>query len=280
MVYYGGMSLPVFPVVMPSDLVDQPNGRLDPSILRRVHERGQLHHKTVRAWAAFVAAASANRLPLTFTYGGMYRPYADQENLFRQRYTTSYISGASRKWWNGQWWYLRPNNAMAAVPGTSNHGLGLAIDVAFGTDPSNATPIATSPLFGWFRDNAIAYGFSFETQSEPWHIRYVAGDTLPDAVKKYEASLPKPPFDPANGKWGTYPTRTKRAAKLGDTGHRISYLEGVLKLKAGQDIKTVDTRFGDKTELAVRNVQKFFNLPVDGWVGDKTWAIIDWMAQS
>jgi LAS superfamily LD-carboxypeptidase LdcB len=278
------MTLPIAPAVLPSDLNGQPNGNLDISLLVPLHERGKLHHLAARAWRALVVEAGKQGLPLTFTYGGMYRPYADQESLFRQRYTTSYIAGASRKWWNNQWWYLRPGNAMAATPGTSNHGLGLAIDTAFDKDPSDglgpddAVAITGHPQFGWFRDNVARFGFSFELQSEPWHIRYVAGDAVPTAVKAFEDSINRPPFDPANGKWGTFPTQKKRATKLGDTGNRVAYLEGVLKLKLGQDIKNVNSDFGDATEKAVRNVQKFFKLPVDGWVGPTTWKVIDWAA--
>jgi LAS superfamily LD-carboxypeptidase LdcB len=30
--------------------------------------------------------------------------------------------------------------------------------------------------------NADDFGFSWEVQSEPWHLRYVAGDKVPAAV--------------------------------------------------------------------------------------------------
>jgi hypothetical protein len=278
--------LPISPVVLPKSLSNQPNGNLDVSLLVEIGNKGKLHVNAARAWRAFVAEASKIGLDLTYTYGGAYRSYQDQVNLFKQRYTTSLLQGRPRKWWNNQWWYLRPKMAEAAVPGTSNHGFGLAIDAAFDKDPSDgigpddAASISGHPKFGWFRDNAIRFGFSFELQSEPWHIRYVAGDNVPAGVLLWEGSVAPaiPPFDPENGKWSLWPFANKPAAKEGDAGDRVKYLQGVLKLKAAQDIGKIDGFFGPKTEQAVMNVQRLFKLGVDGWVGPRTWQAIDLLA--
>jgi LAS superfamily LD-carboxypeptidase LdcB len=64
-----------------------------------------------------------------------------------------------------------------ATPATSNHGWGLAVDV-WG---------ANNGRLDWMLQNCDKYGFSWEIQSEPWHIRYVCGDKLPQAVLDYEA---------------------------------------------------------------------------------------------
>jgi hypothetical protein len=279
------MKLPMSPLVLPRDLIGQPNGTLDPSLLVSIGNKGTLHKLAARSWRAFVAEGLSNGLPLTYTFGGTYRTFNQQATLFRQRFTTSLIQGARRKWWNGQWWYLRPGAAEAATPGTSNHGLGLAIDAAFDKDisdgigPDDAASIAGHPKFSWFRDNAIRFGFSFELQSEPWHIRYVAGDNIPKAVLDYEASITGspafPPFKPELGQWSLWPIANKPAAKLGDVGDHVKYLQGVLKLKAGQNIGTIDGSFGPKTELAVENLQRFFKLSIDGWVGAQTWSVVD-----
>jgi hypothetical protein len=88
--------------------------------------------------------------------------------------------------WNGQRWYQRPNTAVAAVPGTSNHGWALAID----TGEENDTDVATDPLdnvtLAWLVANEGRFGFSHELQSEPWHIRYWSGDSIPAAVLEFE----------------------------------------------------------------------------------------------
>lgn len=199
------MTLPIYPVVMPSDLAGLANGKLPASVLTQVHARGVLHKNAARCWKAFVSACDEQGLPLTFTYGGMYRTYAEQETLFRSRYSPSGTLGDC-KTWNGVSWCKIPVNgkkpATAAVPGTSNHGWGLAIDCAFDTDPTDglgpddAAAITAHPKFTWFRDNAIRYGFSFELQSEPWHLRLVSGDSIPQAVLEFEAGAFPPPAVP------------------------------------------------------------------------------------
>lgn len=273
------MSLPVTPLALPSDLRGQPNGAIDPSLLTPLHARGSLHHLAARAWRALVAEADRNGLPLTFV--SMYRTYDQQATLFKSRYTTSPIAGRPRKWWKNQWWYHR-SGAVVAVPGTSNHGIGLAIDAAFdknpgnGLDPSDAASIASHPKFGWFRDNIGRFGFSFEVQSEPWHIRYVTGNALPAEVVAFEgqAMASLPPFDPENGLWGLYPVVPKPVTKEGDSGDVVRYLQGILA-KAKQDIGKIDGSFGRRTEQGVKVVQEYFNLGVDGVVGDRTWETID-----
>ena len=63
-----------------------------------------------------------------------------------------------------------------AAPGTSNHNLGIAIDVAN----------ANGKILEWLLANADDYGFTWELQEEPWHIRYVCGDAIPAKVKAWK----------------------------------------------------------------------------------------------
>lgn len=199
------MTLPIYPVVMPSSLAGLTNGRLPASVLTQVHARGVLHKNAARGWNAFVAACAEQGLPLTFTYGGMYRTYDEQHSLFVSRYSPEGTLGDC-KTWNGVKWCKIPVNgkkpATAAIPGLSNHGWALAVDCAFDTDPSDglgpddAAAITAHPKFAWFRDNAIRYGWSFELQSEPWHLRWVAGDSIPMAVLEFEAGAFPPPAVP------------------------------------------------------------------------------------
>lgn len=187
---------PIVPVTLPNDLAGTANGNLPASMLTALHPRGSLHHLAARCWKALVAAAKAEaNIDLTFDYGGMYRPYADQVLLFQQRYTSSFNASvnttSSQRTWNGQTYYLRLHMAAAATPGTSNHGWGLAIDSAIGTDPSNAQGI--DPAMSWLIPNAERFGFSWETTSEAWHIRMVTGDNIPPEVLAFEAgTIPQP----------------------------------------------------------------------------------------
>lgn len=58
--------------------------------------------------------------------------------------------------------------------------------------------------------------------------------------------------------------------KRGSKGGSVRSLQTLLVTKAGQEI-SVDGDFGPATERAVRNVQAFFGLSVDGIVGGRTW---------
>lgn len=183
---------PVRTVSRPACLSGQSNGRLDPSIL--VSTPGQAGGQEVRlvapaarAWRALTAAAlAAGHVLKPTSLHDSYRPYEVQERIFRQRYTTDYLAGRPFKSWNGQRWYQRPGTAVAAVPGTSNHGWGLAVDTGEERDSDIGTESLDDPTLRWLLDNEERFGFSHEVQSEPWHVRYFAGDDIPQAVLAYE----------------------------------------------------------------------------------------------
>lgn len=60
--------------------------------------------------------------------------------------------------------------------------------------------------------------------------------------------------------------------------YTVTYLQDVLKHEARQRI-VVDGWFGPQTELAVKNLQQFFGLHIDGIVGNKqTWPVVDYIA--
>lgn len=187
------MAYPVVSVTYPTKI--GLNGRLATEDLVATVSGGLLHRQAARSWNALVAAAKNAGYNLTYTYGGMYRSYESQVTLFLSRYQLTYIEYkpgvVKTKMYNGRVYYQRPNTAEAASPGTSNHGYGLAIDTALGTSPSNAVYIGAA--LPWLMLNAHKFGFSWELQSEPWHLRLVTGDKIPQAVLDYEASLLPPP---------------------------------------------------------------------------------------
>lgn len=280
------MTYPVAQVVMPTDLKSAKNGQLPAQIMRSVkpNEQWQMHHLAARAWEALRAAAWRDGIQLSVS-GNPYRSYDQQSSLFNQRYTKTYSAGINtlddQRTWNGVKYYKRLGVAAVATPGTSNHGWGLAVDTAIDADGDLEFEWPPKSLhsgaLNWLLTNASKYGFSWEIQSEPWHIRYVTGDTLPAAVMAYESA--SKPFDPAKGQWGTWPSKKKPNTKIGSTGDHVKYLKGVLKLKAGQDVN-LNGIFSIGTSKAVKNVQKFFKLQVDGNVGPETWKVIDWLATS
>lgn len=74
----------------------------------------------------------------------------------------------------------RTKPALAAVPGTSNHGWGLAVDLGY--------PISTgaSAEYVWMRQHAPAYGWDNPSwahpdgsKPEPWHFEFYSGGVLP-----------------------------------------------------------------------------------------------------
>lgn len=187
------MPYPIAPVVMPADLAGVTNGNLPANLLRTVDGGGQLHHLAARAFTALTAAAfEATGMGLTYTHGGTYRSYAQQETLFRSRYQPNGAGGGC-KVWKGEYWCKKYSNlATAATPGTSNHGWGLAVDTAYDSDladgvgPDDAAGITGHKGWSWLLANAGRFGFSWELQSEPWHLRYVNGDLIPQAVIDFE----------------------------------------------------------------------------------------------
>jgi D-alanyl-D-alanine carboxypeptidase len=127
---------------LPTELQIYANGQLPESILTPI---GQGSHRlwgpAAESWKDAVAAAAADGIELKIT--DSYRSYAEQVDL------------AQRKG-------LYENGGLAAVPGTSNHGWGLAVDVDI-TDPAT---------LDWIRANGYRFGFVEAVRREPWHWEY------------------------------------------------------------------------------------------------------------
>ena len=64
---------------------------------------------------------------------------------------------------------FRIKPALAAVPGTSNHGWALAVDLCGGIN------VAGTAEWRWMTANAGRYGFVEDTPREPWHWVYRGG---------------------------------------------------------------------------------------------------------
>jgi len=269
---------------MPTDLKGRSNGLLPKELLRPIKPTGQLHHIAARAWHAMRDAAWKAGILLSLSQG--YRTYSQQETLFKSRYTTDVLSGRPTKRWQGKVWYQRPRTAMAAVPGTSNHGWALALDLAIDADGDEAFEWPVKSLdkkaVDWLLKNADKYGFAWELQSEPWHLVYVAGDNLPQTVKDFDnGSFPPGPSVDKVEEGLSAAKRTK--LKLGSGGSKATKEERdaviwlqVLLNKAGFNL-LVDGDFGKKTDAAVREFQrKNINTVaiVDGQVGPLTWVAL------
>lgn len=126
---------------VPVELAGFGNGRIPENALGRV---GNTSHKL---WAP--AAENLNRMiedakrdGVTIGITDSYRPYAEQVDLARRK-------------------GLYSQGGLAAKPGTSEHGWGMATDLDL-NDKAQA----------WMRKNAGNYGFVENVPREPWHWAY------------------------------------------------------------------------------------------------------------
>ena len=155
--------------------------------------------------------------------------------------------------------------------------------------------------------DADDFGVHMNVASESWHMQPVEIDGFlnwhwngrPDLFMGYPSTLygpqePVPPqvpqFNPAMGFFSLWPLNpnkprvaqkafvTERVAKgydnWTDRGDAVKYLQGVILHKAGGRIK-VDGYYGPMSEARIVDLQKWFNLTVDGLVGPQVWGLID-----
>jgi UDP-N-acetylmuramoyl-tripeptide--D-alanyl-D-alanine ligase len=179
--------------VAPADLHGCRNGELDDGLLQPI-PGGQLHRCAAIAWAAMREAAGRDGIHLEPTHEvDTYRPLAVQSRVFLRRYTTEpQPTGRAPVEWDGKTWWLKPDCAPAAVPGTSSHGWGLAVDVRRASERLRAE---------WLRNRAHEFGWWREFEEEPWHWRYCAGDEAPDAVLAFEREKPHSAQIPTGRRW-------------------------------------------------------------------------------
>lgn len=126
---------------VPDVLRSYGNGRIPRELLTLIGiGQHRLYGPAARSFIEMRAAAAAAGLSLSVT--DSYRTYDQQVQLAQEKGLTK----------NGGW---------AAVPGTSNHGWGLAVDVDV-----NAAGLA------WLRANGARYGWVQPAAREPWHWEY------------------------------------------------------------------------------------------------------------
>lgn len=215
---------------------------------------GHLVPEAAAAWRNLQNAASAAGFTLTMT--GAYRSIAQQEQLFRQRYDTANTGGGS-KTWNGKTYFLKPKQAMAAVPGRSNHGWGCAVDMALDGYGSQVRNVGTNAGFmAWILVNAGPLGWSWEVQSEPWHLRLVSFSSAaklaanPNGVTPHQAPRP--------------------ILKEGSTGGQVAALQTLCTLHQWGDVGRPDGRFGPRTKAGVTAMQAALGATPDGIYGPKS----------
>ena len=150
------------------------NGNLPASMLTPIGVGNhRLQPAAANAFKAMSAAAKAAGIPLPIT--DSYRTYDAQVRLKREK------------------------GNMAATPGRSNHGWGLALDISTGGDKSK--------IFNWLVNNASRFGWRgpLSKPYEPWHWEFAGtGTSKPMAAPNTKAAT-TPPSPPATG--GVRPTQ-------------------------------------------------------------------------
>jgi hypothetical protein len=151
--------------------VNYSNGRIPDQALTAIPGGGRLLAPVAVTWLAI--CAEVYRLygwtPRPTGPLDAYRPYDGnyyaQVETFRRRYSPTRIAGRPTKVWNGTTYWLRPGQATAAVPGTSNHGWACAVDVT-GLGGFTGTRYlqfaAVASRYGWTNSEGRRIG-------EPWH---------------------------------------------------------------------------------------------------------------
>ena len=112
------------------------------------------------------AAAKAEKVPLSSVSG--YRSYTKQETIYSRKQKTA-----------GQ----ETADSLVALPGSSEHQLGLAMDVAQKSSSQLNGGFGKTKAGKWVAENAWRYGFIVRYPEgkesitgityEPWHVRYV-----------------------------------------------------------------------------------------------------------
>lgn len=123
------------------------NGRIPSNALTNVGGGHKMYGDAAKAYTQMRDAARRAGVNIKLT--DSYRTYASQVDV------------AKRK---GIYGVRQPNGklGLAARPGTSNHGLGKAVDVNLEASPGASR---------WLRDNAARFGFK-TIPREPWHWEY------------------------------------------------------------------------------------------------------------
>lgn len=192
------------------------NGRLPASDLAPI-PGGELRKDAAAAWNAPGGPADAGLVPTGSR--SSYRTFAEQE---------------------GFWAEFQAGGNLAAEPGTSNHGWGIAVD------------LAETWMRDWIDEHGAKYGWrKTEALSEWWHVNFVGGVSFPtfETLKK--------------GSRGPRVVRlTKRLAFIRDAQH-------------GPYLGRWYWKFKQPVKGAVIDFQHDHGLKRDGEIGPKTAAKIN-----
>lgn len=202
-------------VVRPSTSSQYENGKFPASALVQVPNVKTtclMDSTAARAFEALFALA-IEQLGIVIKDVGDFRTFQEQMDLFidkgpktpgryipvsvevyqstppehRKTWAAAQAFGYTSVWWIKHYAKFGYWPATAASPGTSNHGFGLALDVAQEYDADSSPDPITEVLVGWLCHYGPKYGIYATLKSEAWHWQYNLGDDLPQTVLNYES---------------------------------------------------------------------------------------------
>jgi hypothetical protein len=143
------------------------NGRLPDTALTAISPECRIANDIAPQLQALLATANAQGVALAPERSAYLPPGVAGPGEI----TSCYRSYDMQVWWRN-WYCFIGSCGMAAVPGTSKHGWGRAVDF----EDQGGLMTFSSPGYDWLFANAAAYGFYqplsntvFGSNPEPWH---------------------------------------------------------------------------------------------------------------
>ena len=194
------MKYPYQKLIMPSCLKGEINGKLNKALLMPVDTGGKMVKPAAVAFNALYAEAL--KQGVTLRNIGDYRSYDGQLKMFLDRYEVAAANDPRLKKprtvtrnFDGKVWILKKGKAPSAAPDPtgksgSNHGWGLAIDLAVEGKGGNIVGMASAKKgFKFMCENAPRFGFFLQgsdpksPEFEHWHWQFCLGDETPSALQ-------------------------------------------------------------------------------------------------
>lgn len=244
-------------LITPTVLNDQSNGSLSSNSIFKADIQGAILTKEAAyAWAALVHNARHSS-EIYLGAVSSYRTYEEQLNLVSRLSATP------------------STEDLAATPGLSNHGLGLAIDVGsmIGSyiSPSNLQILLNvqHPSWQWLSNNLEEFGFGFEYNDQPWHIVYQAGDVRTKKVQYFLDSVKWSRTEYQRGYFAFDSFITSRYLTTND----IKYMQSVLLFgkRFSSSALAINGIFDQITKDCLKKLQDYYGLAANGIPDKNTW---------
>ena len=208
------------------------NGRLSAGELAPI-PGGQLSKAAAQSWNAFSRCVKATH-GVTVSVNDSYRKLGAPGDLAK---------GIWSQW--AAWERYQQGGNLAAYPGTSNHGLGLAVDAPW---PTQQVIASWGAAFGWSKAWSDA-------PSESWHFRYAPEHATPSVIARWSQA------------------QVNDTIVLGSRGPGVRELKRLLRTKHYFPHPLSDY-CGAPTVWWIKRFQKSQHLTPDGVAGRTTWAAL------